>query len=84
MSQLSLICNIYKFLSKEFPTWGLTQSQSIKYFQHFIDSSVQFEIMLCYSHHTLDSIGIIDLNHNNSLCRSPKGENILTQFNPIK
>ena len=73
---MTIICNILRFLGKEFLDRSLIQQRSAQNSQHFIGTPVQFEVVLNDSHHAICGdgrvylkakvIGLIGMRRNNT------------------
>lgn len=83
-SQLTIICNILRFLGKEFLDRSLVQKRSAQNSQHFVGAPVQFEVMLDDSHHAISSDGRVYLDSDSSLRCAPKGLDFEMLFDPLK
>ena len=50
---MAIICDILRFLGKEFLDRSLIQQRSTQNSQHFVGTPVQFEVVLNDSHHAI-------------------------------
>ncbi len=83
-SQLAIICNILRFLGKEFLDGSLIQKRSAQNSQHFVGTPVQLEVMLNDSHHAICSDGRIYLDSDSSLSCAPEGLDFKMLLDPFK
>ena len=81
---MTIISNKLRFLGKEFLDRSLIQQRSTQNSQHFVGTSVQFEVMLNDSHQAICCDGRVYLDPDSSLCRSPKGLDFEMLLNPFK
>ena len=81
---MTIICDIFSFLGKEFLDRSLIQQRSTQNSQHFVSAPVQFEVMLNDSHHAVGSDGRVYLDLDSSLCRAPKGLDLEMLLDPLK
>ena len=81
---MTIVSNILRFLGKEFLDRSLIQQRSTQNSQHFVGTSVQFEVMLHNSHHAVGSDGRVYLDLDSSLCRAPKGFDLEMLLDPLK
>ncbi len=81
---MTIICDILRFLGKEFLDRSLIQQQSAQNSQHFASTPVQFQVIPHNSHHAISSDGRVYLDSDSSLCRTPKGFDFEMLLNPLK
>lgn len=81
---MAIICNILRFLGKEFLDRSLIQQRSVQNSQHFVCTPVQFKVVLNDSHHAICGDGRVYLDSDSSLCSTSKGLNLKMLLNPFK
>ena len=81
---MTIICDIFSFLGKEFLDRSLIQQRSTQNSQHFVGTPAQFEVMFHNSHHAVGSDGRVYLDSDISLCRTPKGFDFEMLLDPLK
>lgn len=83
-SQLTIICNIFMFLGKEFLDRSLIQQRSVQNPQNLVGTPVQFEVVLNDSHHAIYCDNRVYLDSDCCLCRNPKGFDFEKLLYPFK
>ncbi len=81
---MAIICNILRFLGKEFLDGSLIQKRSAQNSQHFVRTPVQLEVVLNDSHHAICSDGRIYLDSDSSLSCAPEGLDFKMLLDPFK